>query len=220
MIKIINGIINFFLKCLCKIDDSDLVNLPLEGPYILAGNHINFLDVPLLYLSLQPRPIIGMAKAELWKVPVVKSLMKAWHVIPIKRGAADVGAMRKAMESLEEGAFFSLSPEGTRNKNGKLLKGRPGTVVIAEKSRVPIIPVVHWGGENLKYNMKRLRRTKITIKIGKPFIIDIQEEKMSQELRKKVVDEVMYQIAECLPEDYRGYYSDMSQKTTNYLKFV
>jgi len=220
MIKIVNKIIKSLIWTACKVDDSDLENLPLEGPYILAGNHINFLEVPLLYMALQPRPIIAMAKEELFKAPGLRGLMKAWKVIPVKRGAADIGAMRKALEALKEGAFFSLAPEGTRSRDGKLLKGRPGAVVIAEKSNVPIYPVVHWVGEKLSYNLKRFKRTPITIKVGKPFVIDLGEEKMNQGTRKKLADELMYQIAENLPSEYRGYYEDMSKKTTDFIRFL
>ena len=51
---------------LCRVDDAQLALVPARGPLILVANHINFLEVPLLYTYLQPRPVTGLAKAETW----------------------------------------------------------------------------------------------------------------------------------------------------------
>lgn len=217
-IRLVNRIIRFLIWNACKIDAEEFKKIPEEGPYILAGNHINFLEVPLLYHALQPRNVVGMAKAELFTTPFIKHLMKAWNTIPIKRGVLDRDAMRRAQEALEDKAFFCLAPEGTRSGDGKLLRGRGGTIFIAAQSGVPIIPVAHFGGEKVWKNLKRFKKTPFTIRVGKPFRIKKLE--MNQATRQEMADQLMYQIALLLPPEYRGYYSDIEKKRDDFLEFI
>ena len=62
------SVVNYFLKCLIRmavqVEDKDLANIPSRGPLIVIANHINFLEVPLMYSHLYPRPLTGWAKVE------------------------------------------------------------------------------------------------------------------------------------------------------------
>ena len=128
-----------------------------------------------------------------------------------------MNALKLALKALEEGKIFGLAPEGTRNKTGKLIRAMPGTVIIALHSGAPIVPIAHWGGEVYLKNLKRLKRTDFHIRIGEPFRINVDGLKVTGEIRQEIVDDMMYELAKLLPEEYRGVYSDLSKATGKYL---
>ena len=207
-------------RILCKVDDSQLSNVPEQGPLIIVSNHINFIEVPVVYTHLQPRNITGFVKAETWENPVMGLLFDLWGGIPIQRGEADSSAFRCALEALKQGKILAIAPEGSRSGDGKLLKGQPGVVMLAFRSDAPIIPLVYYGGERLRDNLNKLKRTDFSIRVGKIFKLSFPNGKLNRDLRITMVDEIMYQIASLLPQEYRGYYADISKLSTNYIKFV
>jgi 1-acyl-sn-glycerol-3-phosphate acyltransferase len=207
-------------RILCNVDDSQLINVPEHGPLIIACNHINFMEVPLLYTHLQPRKITGFAKAETWDNPVMGLLFNLWGAIPIQRGEADTTAFRSALAALKQGKILAIAPEGTRSGDGRLGQGFPGIVMLAHHSDTPILPLVYYGGERFRDNINRFKRTDFHIRVGKLFKLSFQEDKFDRDVRNKMVDEIMYQLALFLPVEYRGYYSDTSKITTNYINFV
>lgn len=212
-----NGIIKLILIIFCKIERKELEKIPLAGPYVLVANHINFLEAPILYLFLRPRRTIALGKAELWEKRSTAFLMKLWEVIPIKRGAADFAGMRKALDVLREGHFLCLAPEGTRSRTGKLKRGKAGAVLLAQKGDVPILPVAHWGGERLGENLKRFRRTRISIRVGDPLVIRKDARRADSEGRQQIADEIMTSLARLMPREYHGYYQDKTEEPFRYL---
>ena len=92
--------------------------------------------------------------------------------------------------------------------------------MLAHRSDAPILPIVYYGGESIRDNINRLKRTDFHIRVGKIFKLSNQGSKLDQEIRRKMVDEIMYQLAVLLPEEYRGYYSDLSKQTTECIDFV
>jgi 1-acyl-sn-glycerol-3-phosphate acyltransferase len=207
-------------RILCNIDDTQLINVPEHGPLIIACNHVNFMDAPLLYTHLQPRKLTGFAKAETWQNPVIGLLFDLWEAIPVQRGQADASAFRSGLEALRQGKILGIAPEGTRSGHGRLQRGLPGIVILAQYSEAPILPLVYYGGEKLHDNINRLKRTDFNIRVGKLFKLIFPEGKLDREVRKKMVDEIMYQMASLLPEEYRGHYSNLTKLTTNYINFV
>lgn len=207
-------------RILCNVDDSQLIKVPERGPLIIASNHINFMDVPLVYTHLQPRSITGFAKAETWDNPVMAFLFDLWGAIPIQRGKADANAIRSALSALRAGKILAIAPEGTRSGHGRLGRGHPGIVILAQYSHAPILPLVYFGGERLRDNLNRLRRTDFHIRVGRTFNIQFPEGKLDRDVRNKMLEEIMFQIAVMLPEGYRGYYTDLSKLSTEYLVFA
>jgi 1-acyl-sn-glycerol-3-phosphate acyltransferase len=178
------------------------------------------MEVPLVFTHLQPRKVTAFAKAETWDNPLMGYLFDLWGAIPIQRGEADTTAFRMGLKALEDGKILAITPEGTRSGNGQLACGQPGIVVMAQRSNVPILPMVYYGSEKLKENLARLRRTDFYIKVGKLFKLSFPETRIDREKRRKMVDEIMYQLAILLPGEYRGYYSDLTKLTTDYIDFA
>ncbi len=214
------GVIRIGLSILCRVHTEGLERVPPRGPLIVISNHTGSLEVPLLFAWLHPRPMTGWAKIESWKNPFLAWLFDRWGAIPVRRGESDLNAMRIALERLKQGYIFGLAPEGTRNKTGRLLRARAGAVALALWSGAPVLPIAHWGGEHFRHNLKRLRRTEIFVRVGRPFVVQAPQPHLSRDERQHIADEMMYQLAALLPEAYRGAYSDLSQATTTYLRFL
>ena len=216
---IVNGAIKRLLRILCRIEDSQLERVPRSGPLILVVNHINFLEVPLIYTHLLPRSVTGFIKAETWDDPAMAFLFNLWEGIPIRRGEVDRTAFRRGLTVLERGDILTVAPEGTRSGTGLLARGHPGIVLLALQSGAPLLPVVYYGGEKFRQNISRLRRTDFHTAVGNLFYLETGGIKLTQAVRQQITDEIMYQLASLLPPNYRGYYADAEKATRTYLRF-
>lgn len=216
----VNLAIRVYTRVTCRIDAPDLHKVPMKGPLIVISNHTGQIEVPMLFAHLQPRPVTGWAKIESWDNLLLRWVFDLWGAIPVRRGEADMKALKQALRALEQGAIFGLAPEGTRNKNGKLLRAMPGAVIVALHSDAPILPIAHWGGETYLKNLRRFRRTDFHIRVGEPFKIDTAGVKVNAEVRQQIVDEMMAQLAALLPEEYRGEYSNLSKSAKKYIKYI
>lgn len=217
--RVVNSTIKGLTGLLCRVDDVQLAQVPAQGPLILVVNHINFIEVPLVGTRLYPRPVTGFAKVETWDNPALAFLFDLWEAIPLRRGEADMAAFRRGLAVLKAGHILAVAPEGTRSGHGRLQRGRPGVVLLALYSDVPLLPVVYYGGENLNRNLPRLRRTDFHIVVGQPFHLTTNGVQLTREIRQQMADEIMYQLAALLPPAYRGYYSDLAAATEAYLRF-
>ncbi len=213
------NIIKGATRLICRIEDDPLDQVPQNGPLILVCNHINFLEVPLIFTHLQPRPVTGYAKAETWDDPFLRHLFDLWGAIPMRRGEADLAAMKKGLQALEEGKILAITPEGTRSGDGRMGRGHPGVVTLALNSGAPLLPLVYFGGELLQQNLRQLQRTDFHIRVGRRFKIDLNGQKIDHFIRQKITDEIMYQLAALLPPEYRGEYADLDAATTDFLRF-
>ena len=129
-------------------------------------------------------------------------------------------ALNLGLDALKENKILAITPEGTRSQHGRLQVGHAGVVTLACRSNAPIMPVVCFGGEAFRTNIRRLRRTKFRVRVGKPFRVNLHEEvNLTRALRTTIMNEIMYRLANLLPPDYRGVYSDTDSATTHYLDF-
>lgn len=219
-LNLINTPMKAILRTMMKIDDRDIAKIPMSGPLILATNHINSLDAPVGFTHLHPRRLTAFVKIETWDNPALALLFNIWKGIPIHRGEVDFGAFHQAQDALKENKIIIIAPEGTRSFDGKLKKGYPGIVLLAIRSGVPILPVVFFGNENVGHNLRSLRRTDMTIRVGEPFTVNFANQSLSRDFREEVTEEIMYQIALLLPPEYRGVYGDISKATIRHLNFL
>lgn len=207
------------MAVLCHIDDAQLAKVPDRGPLILVTNHVNLLEIPIIYTHLKPRPVHGMVLTSRWKNPFFRWLLDTCESIPVRRDEADVDAIRISLKKLSQGCILIIAPEGTRSRDGRLQKPHPGAVLLALHSGVPMMPVVYFGSEGFDDNLRHLRRTDFHIAVGRPFRLEAGEARVDREMRQQMIDEVFYQIATLLPEQYRGAYADLSKATEKYLDF-
>ncbi|MDR0485852.1 MAG: 1-acyl-sn-glycerol-3-phosphate acyltransferase [Elusimicrobiota bacterium] len=148
-------------KVLCRWHIEGGENIPKTGGAIIAPNHQSFFDPPLTGSAMR-RPLNFMAKEELFKVPILGFCIKRTNAFPVKRGAQDLSAMRKAFSLLKSGRLLLMFPEGTRSKNGQIGKARAGAGMVSCKAQVPLLPV------KIENTNKLFRLKKIKIKFLKP----------------------------------------------------
>lgn len=216
----LTGAIRRLTEILCRIDTEALAKVPDEGPLILVANHINFLEVPAIYTHLLPRPIVGYAKAETWDTLPGRLLANLWRGIPLKRGEADVAALREGLSALRDRKILAVAPEGTRSGDGRLLRGHPGVAFLALRSRAPLLPVAHWGGEHVWSNLRRLRRTDFHIAVGDPFFLEPRGDRDAHTTRQLLADAAMLEVAKLLPPAYRGVYAELADNPPDDLRAV
>lgn len=124
-------------------------NIP-EGPVVFAANHQGYADIPLLLTQLdKPNPLI--AKKELEKVPLLRDWMTELNCIFIDRDNARqaMDSLKKANELLSEGYSVCIFPEGTRSKGGEIKDFKGGTIRLATRAKVPIVPCCIEGTYNM-----------------------------------------------------------------------
>jgi 1-acyl-sn-glycerol-3-phosphate acyltransferase len=215
--RLVVGTFKGITNLICRIDDVELAKVPKQGPLIIYTNHVNILEIPIIYTRLHPRRVHGMLLAERWKIPVLNYVLDVTETIPIQRGEADIDAIRKGLKALEKGEILIIAPEGTRSHDGQLQPAHPGVVLLALHSRASLLPIVYYGAENYTENLSRLKRTDFHIRVGTPFHLDERGEKVTRQVREKMMEEMMYQLASVLPPEYRGRYADTSNASTKYI---
>lgn len=114
-------------------------NVPRTGGVLICPNHLSDADPAAVAVAL-PRSAYFMAKAELFDIPVLGVLVRHFRGFPIKRNSADRAALRRAEELLRAGEAVVIFPEGGGNPDGTLQPLNPGAMLIALRTRVPVIP--------------------------------------------------------------------------------
>ncbi len=181
-------------------------HVPQSGPLIVASNHISHLDAPLL-VALLPWPMEFIAVVDLWQVPVTGWLIRLYGAIPLRRGEGDRAALRAALAVLDRGGVLGIAPEGRIAPGAALERPQPGAAYLALRSGAPILPVGIAGAERVLENLKRGRRTAVTVRIGAPFLLRPTEGSRRERLAR-AGDEIMAHIAALLPMAYRGVYAN------------
>ena len=143
-------------------------HIPATGGMVLACNHLSNLD-PVLLAAVCPRQINYLAKAELFRIPLLGWLIRQYGAIPLRRTASDPEAIRLAECVLEQHHVLALFPEGSRSRDGRLKPFRFGAARLALKYDVPLIPAAILGTDHAMPSGKKLpRRVPVGIAFGAP----------------------------------------------------
>lgn len=145
-------------------------NEPEEGiPVFVCSNHISFADPIIISASLNRRQVRYMAKKEIFKVPVISSLARAFGAYPVDRKRADAGTVKRTIEMLKNGDSVGMFPQGTRcaGQDPATTKVKPGAGMICVRSEATVLPV-HIRTKN--YKLRLFCKTELII--GKPIPYD------------------------------------------------
>ena len=197
------------MKIIADIEVHDMEKLP-AGNFIAAANHLGRLDTAVLLCIIDREDII-MPVAEKYKNhPLFGAIGRAVNAIWLNRFEADYPALREILARMQNGGMLVIAPEGTRSKTEALQEGRMGVAFLASKSGYPVLPVALTGTEDRRImeNIKHFRRSKITVRAGDLFHIQIPKGKGREQAMREATDEIMCRIAALLPEKYRGVYAD------------
>jgi 1-acyl-sn-glycerol-3-phosphate acyltransferase len=201
------GLLRLLFSLLTRWEVKGKENVPKEGPLLVVANHLHLADPPLLGVSLG-RGVIFMAKEELFRSPLSAYFVGGLGSFPVHRGKLDREAIRQAKQVLADGVALVMFPEASRSRSAQLKSAFPGSALIASRSGVPILPVGISGTEKIKGLGWILRRPRLTVNIGQPFYLPSVDGKLTREKLAEHTELIMQRIAELLPPEYRGVYSE------------
>ncbi len=159
MYKALAAAVGGFVRLIFRINVVNPENIPEDGACIVCFNHLSFWDPVVIGVGIKRR-IRFIAKAELFRVPLLGRFLKAIGTVPLKRGSGDLGAMREALKILKDEEALGIFPTGTREKIHKNAPARSGVAFIAVKSAAPAVPVYI----NANYRIF----SKVELIVGKP----------------------------------------------------
>ncbi len=170
-------------------------NIPKDGAFILAANHISALD-PVVIISRCPRTLHFMAKDELFKNRIFASFLKNMNVFPVKRQTSDKKSLDFAKKIISFGWVLGIFPEGSRSKDAIPKRAKNGVSYLAAKTKADILPVSIY-----KTPEDKSRRPKITIRFGK--LIKNSELELSENYSQQKIREASEMIMETINSLWR-----------------
>lgn len=202
----IRALARFLVFACTKSTVRGLENFPQKGPALVVINHLGDAD-GVLGLAFWPAFPDALAKIELFELPVLGWIMDRLGVIWVHRGRPDKRALSAALDGLQSGRIIMIAPEARESVIGALEEGTRGAAFLALKADVPVVPVTVTGTENERIygNLKRLRRTLVTLRVGKPFVLPKQASR--HEALRQATRLIMEALARQLPPEYRGVYN-------------
>jgi len=206
--RILVSVINFLFRLLVDIEVKGLENIPHSGGVIFAPNHFSLLDSALILILTKRQDLTGMVADKYKKKFWISFLVNTVNGIWLNRESSDFQALRKAIEYLKAGGALGIAPEGTRSKVGYLIPAKTGVAYIAEKAKVPVLPIAIYGTGSVFSQIFRLRRPKAHIQFGKLLEFPPVDRKERSAALERNTEEIMCQIAAMLPPAYRGHYAD------------
>ena len=209
------GLLKFIAKICLNVSSEGVENFPQKGPLLVVINHLGDADTPSV-MSVLPFPPDALAEIELFELPILGKLMDWYGVIWLHRGRADIRAIRAALDGLAQERIIVIAPEGRYSLTGALEEGTGGAAFLAYKSGAMILPiaVTDTENENVYGHMKKIRRARVHVKVGKMFRMAEQasgDVLSASKDRQEAVDlgtrQIMQALAGLLPEKYQGAYS-------------
>ena len=157
-----------FAKLLFRLEVRGREFVPSHGAFILASNHLSYLDPPMLGVA-SPRILHFMASASLFNDPGFGWVIRHLNAFPLRRDEQDPASIRLALQHLRQGRALVVFPEGGRSRTGQLGKARPGIGLLAAHAKVPVVPVYLSGTDKaLPRQARIIRLHKISVHFGKP----------------------------------------------------
>lgn len=115
-------------------------HVPASGPLLIVANHGSFLDPPLVGVGVV-RPVTYLARAGLFRVPVLGPLIRALNAVPLKESGSDTAAIRTALDALSRGGAVVIFPEGARSFDGSIQPFKRGVWLLLTRANCPVLPV-------------------------------------------------------------------------------
>ena len=182
--------IRFLMRTLWRTRATGVENVPLEGPLIVACNHMSYLDPPGMGVFV-PRRISYMAKKELFEIPVLGPAIAAVGAYPVDRQGSARAAIKRSLEVLQAGGTIGIFPEGTRNLDGTV-QPQTGVALLASLAHCPVVPACIVGSDHW------LRFPQIKVAFGPPLRLPADRKATHDDLAKftgEIMDKI-HQLVE------------------------
>ena len=213
--SVLKVVLGFLMRVLFRPVVEGLERIPGEGPVILAGNHVTFIDSMFLSLVVE-RQVYFIGKDEYVTGKGVKGRLMAWFfttcgMIPVDRdgGHGGVAALMTGRRVLEEGKIFGIYPEGTRSPDGRLYRGRTGIARLTLMTGAPVVPFAMVGTDKVQPGGKGMPRiAPVTVRFGRPLDFS-RYDGMDRDryVLRAVTDEVMSHVMNLSGQEYVDMYA-------------
>jgi 1-acyl-sn-glycerol-3-phosphate acyltransferase len=166
--------------------------IPKKGGFILASNHVSYLDPPVLAAAC-PRVVHFLALEALFKISLFGRFIRALNAFPLRSASGSLRALRWAIEKLKNGRAVIIFPEGGRSPDARLAEPMRGVGLIAAKANVPIVPAFIAGSEKaMPMQTNRIYPRKIKVYFGKPILL--REINVTEDSYQAIAEKVMQEI--------------------------
>lgn len=202
-------IVRLFFTVFTRLNIQGIQNIPSEGAVILASNHLGIVDAPLIFMLVDRKDATSLVADSYQEHVLIGWLVNVAGGIWINRNELDLRALRQALEYLRNGGLLGIAPEGTRSIDGALIQAKTGVAYLVDKAGcVPVVPVAIYGTEKLPSELVHLRRPEVCVRIGNAFKLPPINKRDRAASLSRNTDEIMCRIADMLPPEYRGFYSE------------
>jgi len=178
-----------------KVDVTGLENIPEENGFMLFPNHQGMYDI-LALVEVCPKPITVVAKKEVSKIPLLRTVFKVMR--PIFMDREDVRQSMQVIvevsKQVSEGRNYVIFPEGTRSKNGNQVgEFKGGSFKSATKAKCPIVPVALI--DSFKpFDTNSIKQTTVQVHILKPMLYDeykgMKTVEIAEEVKHRIVEKI------------------------------
>ena len=188
-------------------------NVPATGPFIIASNHLSYIDSMAIPL-MAPRRVGYLAKAEYFTGTGIRgwlsrTLFTALGALPVERQThrAAQEALDTAMTVLRTGGGFGIYPEGTRSRDGRLARGKTGVAWLALTADCPVVPVAVAGTDRIQpIGASWPRPHRFSVTFGEPLTFPEYRGKAGNgKARREVTDRIMEAIADLSGQEKAGW---------------
>lgn len=208
--KLLRPIFRGLFRVLSKITITGLENVPAQGAYLIAINHISLYEAPFV-VAFWPQEPEAVGAVDIWSRAGQSTLVRLYGGIQVHRGKFDRKVVDTMLMVLKDGRPLLIAPEGGRSHKPGLRRAFPGVAYFMDKARVPVVPVGIVGStDDFLKRALHAERPVLEMHIGAPLYLPpangtVEEKRLA---RQQNADLVMAHIATLLPEDYRGVYAD------------
>lgn len=188
-----------------KVEVRGSENIPKDGGVLFVSNHRSYFDI-LTGLGYTKKPLGFVAKYEMIHVPLLKQWMELVNCLFLNRQDIKQGlkTIIKGIDQVKSGVSVWICPEGGRNMNPDVTnvkEFKEGSLKIAEKGKVPVVPVAIYGTYEIwEEHMPYMRKSKVIIEYGKPIVIDelpdAEKKKLGAYTRSKIVEMLENMVAQ------------------------
>lgn len=195
---------------LSRVEISGLENVPKQGAYLIAINHVSLYEPPfvLAFWTIAPEAV---GAVDIWQRRGQSLLARLYGGIPVHRGEYDRALIERMQAALQSGKPLLIAPEGGRSHRPGMRRALPGVAYVLEKCPVPVVPVGITGATDDFLRLAlRGKRPLLQMRIGEPFMLPNEPVKGENRhhIRQGHADSIMQHIARLVPPEYRGVYAD------------
>lgn len=177
-------------------------HVPPSGGVLLIANHTSYADPPIVGAACL-RPVNFMAKAELFRIPVLAGFIRRTHAFPVRRGSADRAALRRAVRLLRAGKVLLVFPEGQRSLDGRLIELETGAAFIALSGQAQVVPMALIGADGvLPRGRPILLPAKLRVRFGPPLDLSaFRGQRPTRPVLQQVTDRMAAAFRDILPPE-------------------